>query len=252
MAWKRFRPPALQTACESMFIGAMISLITASFIATIYLSPSYVSFETLSISCTNGSLSVRIQWVRTISQQIASVFNYFWSFFNVLLLFRPQHDQLTGVKRKLVLASSLSYCLDAAYRFSLQAVGKPYYMLPKIYRFPMNSVLFISVVLQFYLLVRHLVRSPRKKVASLICKMVIPFCFSFLIADFLYPACNKRDKDGKLLIAIFARLTGVAVKVISRIGVQRLWNIMQPSGIFVCLISAIVFWLGGYFSSFTS
>ena len=134
MAWKRFRPPALQTACESMFIGAMISLITASFLATIYLSLSYVSFETLSISCTNGSvngsLSVRMQWVRTISEEIASVFYYFWSFFNVLLLFRPH--QLTGVKRKLVLASSLSYCLDAAYRLSLQAVGKPYYILPKI------------------------------------------------------------------------------------------------------------------------
>ena len=216
------------------------------------MSPSYVSFETLSISCTNGSLSVRIQWVRTISQQVASVFYYFWSFFNVLVLFRPHHDQLTGVKRKLVLTSSVSCCLDAAYRLSLQAARKPYYMLPKIYRFPMNSVLFISVVLQFYLIVRHLVRSPRKKVASLICKMVIPFCFSFLIADFLYPAYNKRDKDGKLLIAIFAPLTGVAVKVISRIGVQRLWNIMQPSGILVCLISAIVFWFGGYFSSFTS
>ena len=71
MAWKRFRPPALQTACESMFIGAMISLLFASFIATIYLSLSYVSFETLSISCTNSSLSVRIQWVRTIFQQIS-------------------------------------------------------------------------------------------------------------------------------------------------------------------------------------
>ena len=238
MAWKRFRPPALQTACESMLIGAMISLLSASFIATIYLSLSYVSFETLSISCTNSSLSVRIQWVRTISQQIASVFYYFWSFFNVLLLCRPY--QLIGVKRKLVLTNSVSYCLDAAYRFSLQAVGKPYYMLPEMYRVPMNTFFLISVGLQFYLIVKHLGRSLRKKAASMICKMVIPFCLSFiigqLIADFLYPAYNRHDKDGKLQIAIFAPLIGVAVKLISRIGVQRLWNITHPGYSYVFLV----------------
>ena len=242
MAWKRFRPPALQTACESMFIGAMISLLAASFIAAIFLSLSYVSFETLSISCTNGSVNgsfpVRMQWVRTISEEIASAFYYFWSFFNVLLLFRPH--QLTGVKRKLVLTSSVSYCLESAYRLSLQAVGKPYYMLPEIYRAPMNTFFLSSVALLFYLIVRHLVRSPWKKVVFLICKMVVPFCLSFLIgqlvAGFLYPAYNKHDKDGKLLIAIFAPLAGVALKVISRIGVQRLWNITHPGYSYVLLV----------------
>ena len=93
MAWKRFRPPALQTVCESMFIGARISLLAASFIATIYLSLSYVSLETDTVifGCTNGSVPVGLQWVRAISDQLAIVFYYFWPFFNLLLLFRPYH-----------------------------------------------------------------------------------------------------------------------------------------------------------------
>ena len=93
-------------------------------------------------------------------------------------------------------------------------------------------------------------QSPRKKVASLICKMVIPFCLSFLIAqfisNFLYPTYDEHDKDGKLVIAIFAPLAGVALKVISRIGVQRLWNITHPGYSYVLLVplyfgSAVMF-----------
>ena len=98
-------------------------------------------------------------------------------------------------------------------------------------------------------------QSPRKKVASLICKMVIPFCLSFLIAqliaNFLYPIYDEHDKDGKLVIAIFAPLAGVCSE-----GNLANWRsaIMEhhPSGIFLCLISAIVFWFSGYVSSFTS
>ena len=75
---------------------------------------------------------------------------------------------------------------------------------------------------------------------SLIWKMVIPLCLSYLIAqlivDFLYPAYNRHDKDGKLQIAIFTRLIGVAVKVISQIGVQRLWNITHPGYSYVLLV----------------
>ena len=48
------------------------------------------------------------------------------------------------------------------------------------------------------------------------------------VAEIIYPAYTKQDKDGKLLIALFAPLIGVLLKVISRICVQRLWNITHP------------------------
>ena len=91
MAWKRLRPSALQTAFKSMLIGALISLLTASLIGTVYLLLSYLIFETVT-RCANLQeklFPVRVQWVRTISEQVASVFYYAWSFFNMLLLFRP-------------------------------------------------------------------------------------------------------------------------------------------------------------------
>ncbi|KAL9974189.1 hypothetical protein ACROYT_G011200 [Oculina patagonica] len=45
----------------------------------------------------------------------------------------------------------------------------------------------------------------------------------------------KRDKEGKLLIAVFAPLTGVLLKPVSRICAQRLWNISHPGYSYVLL-----------------
>ena len=36
MAWKRLRPPVLQTVVKSMYIGGIISLLAASIVGTIY------------------------------------------------------------------------------------------------------------------------------------------------------------------------------------------------------------------------
>ena len=80
--------------------------------------------------------------------------------------------------------------------------------------------------------------------------MAIPSCFAFIfafvISDYLYPAFNEQKKEGKLLIAIFAPLTGIALKTTSRICVQRLWNITYPGYSYVLLVplyfgSAIIF-----------
>ncbi|KAL9956475.1 hypothetical protein ACROYT_G037954 [Oculina patagonica] len=54
-------------------------------------------------------------------------------------------------------------------------------------------------------------------------------------SSFIYPVYNKEDKEGKLLIAIFAPLIGVVLKAISRISVQRLWNITHPGYSYVLL-----------------
>ena len=37
MAWKRLRPSALRTVCKSMYIGALISLLTAIIISSVYI-----------------------------------------------------------------------------------------------------------------------------------------------------------------------------------------------------------------------
>lgn len=63
------------------------------------------------------------------------------------------------------------------------------------------------------------------------------FCFVFAIAiaAFIYPLFNEQNEDEKLLIAVFTPLTGVALKVISRIYVQRPWNITHPGYSYVLL-----------------
>ena len=46
MAWKRLRPSALRTVCKSMYIGALMSLLTAIIIGSVYLLISYLSYKT--------------------------------------------------------------------------------------------------------------------------------------------------------------------------------------------------------------
>ncbi|XP_078364380.1 uncharacterized protein LOC144648797 [Oculina patagonica] len=243
MAWKRLRPSALQTVFKSMYIGALISLLTASIIGTIFMMLSYLNYKTVS-NCDyqlDKLISTRVQWVITIADIISCAFYYIFPLLNLLLLFRPY--QLKGVKRKLVLVCFVMYALDAFYRVVLQAVGKPYFTLPALYNslsnVPVYIFVFINVCLQFYFSAKHLLIRPRTKLAFLICKMAMPTCLAviegFAIRYFIYAAYIKQDKEGKLLIALFSPLMGVAVKAISRICVQRLWNITHPGYSYVLL-----------------
>ena len=74
---------------------------------------------------------------------------------------------------------------------------------------------------------------------SLFLQMIMPGCFCFVlaivIAAFIYPLFNEQNEDEKLLIAVFTPLTGVALKVISRIYVQQSWNITHPGYSYVLL-----------------
>ena len=71
------------------------------------------------------------------------------------------------------------------------------------------------------------------------CKMIVPFClpliFGMFLSDVVYKKYIKETNEGKLVIALFSPLGGVAVKVISRICVQRLWNISHPGYSYVLL-----------------
>ena len=240
MAWKQFRPSALRTVCRSMYIGALISLLAAAAIGLVYMLFSYVSYKT-KLNCQlqpKKSIPIQVQWMRTTSGVILASFHYIWYFASLLLLFRPH--QLMGVKRNLFLVSCLLYCLDSLYRVALQALGLSHSKKSTIQKIPLNVLFLISACWQVFLIINHLCIPSRRRKLTLFLQMTVPsWSFSFLslmVAYFIYPAYNKQhNSEGKLVIAIFAPLIGVALKVISRICVQRLWNITHPGYSYVLL-----------------
>ena len=143
----------------------------------------------------------------------------------------------------MILVCFVTYSLDSLYREMLQAVGKPLFKLSasKTFLFyaPPYMFAFTNVCLQCYFATKHVFIRSRTKLAFLICKMAMPFCFcvvvTFAIRYFIYSAYIKQDTEGKVLIALFSPLMGVVVKAISRICVQRLWNISHPGYSYVLL-----------------
>ena len=238
MAWKRLRPSALRTVCKSMYIGALISLLTATIIGSGYMLTAYLSYKTFKACALlpRRLIPVGVQWMRTISDLIACALFYAWSFTTLLLLFRPY--QLKRLKRKLILICCAVFSLDGLYRVILQAIGKPFYSMSTLYSVPLYVFFIVNITLKFYVVTRPF-NLPSVKAAILVCKMAIPTCLvfpvAFLVSSFVYPAYDKQKKDGKLLIALFAPLIGVILKVISRVCVQRLWNITHPGYSYVLL-----------------
>ena len=244
MAWKRLRPPVLQTVVKSMYIGGLISLLAASIVGTIYTVFSYLSYKTRWICGFREVaklISPRIQWMITTAELIGCVFFYACPVLNLLFFFRPH--QLKGIKTKLMVVSFVMYILVVLFRVVLQAFGKPLFNLPALYKALSNVPVFIfvlfTVCVQFYFVARHLLIRPTARLACLVCKVAIPSCFAviaaFVIRYAIYTAYNKQDTEGKLVIALFSPLMGVFVKAISRICVQRLWNISHPGYSYVLL-----------------
>ena len=242
MAWKQLRPSVIRTICKSMYIGASIFLFTAGIVGAIYILISYISYKT-SHNCEfrlKKEIPVQVQWMRTISGSILCAFLYIWYFTNALFLFRS--FQLMGVKRKLILISGVFYFLDAVYRVLLQYLGVSESRLSASQKIPLNALFFTSVFAQTYLVTKLLSGRlwSRKQKLILFFQMVVPGSFSFLVSllirTFIYPLYNAQNKNGKLIIALFAPLVGVFLKVISRISVQRLYNITHPGYSFVLLV----------------
>ena len=240
MAWKRLRPSAFRTICKSMYFGASISLLTATIIGLVYILISYAAYKSMhSCEFHSGTQPIpeKVEWIRTSSVVISNTFLYIWYFVSMLFLFRPY--QLMGVKRKLILICFLVYCLDSIYRFALQSLGISHSKLSALQKVPLNVLFLISVCWQVYFLTKHFCIRSRRRRVTLFFQMIIPGCFCFIfaitVASFIYPVYNKEKKEGKLLIAIFAPLIGVVLKAISRISVQRLWNITHPGYSYVLL-----------------
>ena len=240
MAWKRLRPSPLRTGCKSMYVGALISLPVASLLATVYILISYVCLKTKE-NCENrprNLIPLKVQWLRTISGVIFCSTLYIWYFAVFLCLFRP--FQLTGVRRKLILFCCLFYCLDSLYRVALQALGISYSKPTLPQQIPRNGLFSINLCLQFYLITNHFCIQPARHKLTLFFKMILPSVLPLIVCSHLgeflvYPTYNKQNKEGKLLIALFFPLTGVIPKVISRICVQRLYNITHPGYSYILL-----------------
>ena len=145
MAWKRLRPSALRTVCKSMYIGALISLLTASIIGSVYMLISYLSYKIVNKYQfqTKTSIPANVQWLRTISAAVACVFLHTAFFVHTLFLFRPY--QLMGVKGKLIVVACLAYFLDTTYRLVLQALGISHSKLSTLQKLPLNILFLMSV-----------------------------------------------------------------------------------------------------------
>ncbi|XP_044182371.1 uncharacterized protein LOC122963118 [Acropora millepora] len=240
MAWKRLRPSALATVCKSLYIGASISILAATTIGVFYSLLTYVSYNTL-FNCQyrpGESIPVKIQWIRTISTVIAIIFPYMWLLMGILFLFRPY--QLSGVKRKCALVAFSLFCLEALSRLAFQIFQIYHSKLPQLQRLPFNAIFLISVIWQLYLIVNHFRALANGRRVHLFLKMIMPSFFTFVlgifITTFIYPWYNNVNDKGKYMIALFSPLTGVIFKAISRICVQRLWNITHPGYSYVLLV----------------
>ena len=108
------------------------------------------------------------------------------------------------------------------------------------YRHFYSTLFLISAIWQLYLIVNHFRALSNGRRVQLFLKMIMPSFFTFvlgiLITTFIYPWYNDANDKGKYLITLFSPLTGVIFKAISRICVQRLWNITHPGYSYVLLI----------------
>ena len=167
MAWKRLRPSALHTVCKSMYIGALISLLTSLFIGTIYMMVTYVSFKTVH-NCQfypMNSISVQMQWIRSMSDVVSCGFLYIWFFVLLQLFFRP--FQLMGIKRKLLLVCFITYSLDTLYRIILQALSISHSNISYPEKIPLNACLLANQCLQIYILTSYFCTILRQKLTFL-------------------------------------------------------------------------------------
>ena len=242
MAWKRLRPPALNTVGKSMCIGALISLLAATFLGTIHTVISCVRLKSLTLSCYNhsdNSLSTQMQWEITISGMICSGFFCIWPFTILIFLFRP--FQLFRVKRFLCLISFLCHCLDSFYRVSLRALTLSAHVSISSFlaRFPLNAIFIICVSLELYVVTNHFCpRSRTIKKLPLFLQLMVPVCFTFLLAQISYYSLYPYyvESNHKFLFALFAPIIGVVLKTFSRICAQRLYNITHPGYSYVTLV----------------
>ena len=241
MAWKRLRPDIFRTVWSSLYFGFLISVLSATIVGMISIPVYYLGFQTR-LNCEDHpkeSIPTKLQWVITISDISFNCFLYYWFFLDISFFFLL--FQMSGLKLKLVLLCLPFYFLNSAYRIALQVFGISHSKLMPTQRIPVVVLFFLSICLQIYIIGRHFCQRPRIKQLKLMLLFIVPCVFTFVAAVlagfFIYPAYNKQDKTGKVIIAIFAPLIVVFFKAASRICVQRLWfRISHPGTSYVLLV----------------
>ena len=244
MTWKQLRPSIFRTVSSSFYFGFFISLLSATVLGIVSIAVYYLSYQTLLICQDQSkadSIPMKLQWVITLSKVFITWFLYHLFFLNVLFFFRP--FQLSGLKLRIFLLCLVLYFLDSAYRIVMQVFGISIanFKCKTIHEIPLPIIFYLSLCSQIYIIARHFCNRPGIMRFKLILLFVIPCVLSIVTAHLLYsliyPAYKRQDKNGKVLIAIFAPLTAVFLKGASRVCVQRLWcRISHPGTSFVLLV----------------
>ena len=243
MAWKQLRPSIFETVFTSLCFGFFISVLSASIVGIVSVLVYYLSYETL-LSCQDqskaDSIPMKLQWVITLSKVFFIWFMYQLFFLNVLLFFRS--FQISGLKLRIFLLCLVPFCLDSAYRIVMQVFGISIgnFKFKALQIIPCRIIYFLSISSQIYIIARHFCNRPGIIRFKLILLFVVPCVLTIvtanLFSNLMYPAYNRQDKNGKVIIAIFAPLIAVFLKGASRICVQRLWcRISHPGTSFVLL-----------------
>ena len=105
---------------------------------------------------------------------------------------------------------------------------------------PRPIIFYLPLCSQIYMIARHFCNRRRIIRFKLILLFAVPCVLTIVtgnpISKLIYPAYNRQDQNGKVIIAIFAPLIAVIPKGASRICVQRLWcRISHPGTSFLLL-----------------
>ena len=115
-------------------------------------------------------------------------------------------------------------------------------MWTPLLRIPDKALFALDVCVQTWIIAKHFsTGNGAKKLKTFILLIVscaVPITMGLVVANFIYPAYDKQEQTGKILIATFTPLIFVILKVISRFSVQRLWRISHPGRAFAYLVPA--------------
>ena len=241
MAWKRLRPTIIRTVLNSLCYGFLISVLSATVFGVVSFTVYYFGYQS-QLNCEHHhpkeSIPIKLQWLSTISEVLSVGFLYFWFFIDISFYFRP--FQLSGVRKTMVIVSLLFYLVDSVYRIGIQVCGISHSKLTALQRFPAQAIFFLSSCAHVYAMKMHFCFGRLIQQVKFIVLFVVPYALTqsiaILTAYGIYPAYNKQNASGKVLIALFAPLVVVVLKAAGRICIQRLWcRISHPGTSFVLL-----------------
>ena len=230
---------------NSLCFGFFISVLSATIVGIVSIAVYYLGYQTL-LSCQDqskaDSIPIKLQWVITISKIFFLCFIYHLFFLNVLFFFRP--FQILGLKLRIFLLGLVPFCLDSAYRIAMQVYGISIanFKFKLMQEIPCRIIFLSSICSQIYIITSHFCKRSGIIRFKLILLFVVPCVLTIvaatLISKLIYPAYRRQDKNGKVIIAIFAPLIAVFLKGASRVCVQRLWcRISHPGTSFVLFAS---------------